>query len=87
VKKENISLKVTDDNNLEISAEKKYEKKLEGSTWRRLESGFGSVSRSFPLPKNVDSEQIKAQFLNGVLEITLPKCEEKGKEQQSIKIN
>jgi HSP20 family protein len=42
----------------------------------RLERAFGSFSRSLTLP-DVDPEQVAARFTNGVLEITIPKPEQK----------
>ena len=39
----------------------------------RSERYFGSVSRSFQLPQEVDSAKAKAKYDNGVLSLTLPK--------------
>ena len=39
----------------------------------RSERYFGSVSRSFQLPQEVDQAKAKARYDNGVLSLTLPK--------------
>ena len=43
----------------------------------RLERAFGSFSRSLTLPDGVDPDGIQAHFDRGVLEITIPKPEQK----------
>jgi len=39
----------------------------------RTERYFGSISRSFQLPQDIDPAQSKAKYENGVLTLTLPK--------------
>ena len=51
----------------------------------RVERVFGSFSRSFSLANTVNSEAIKADYLNGVLTLTIPKREEAKPKQ--IKVN
>lgn len=50
------------------------------------ERSYGKFQRSFRLPKNVDKDNIKAEFVNGVLEITIPKTEEAKPKEINIKI-
>ena len=45
--------------------------------WYRIERSFGSFSRSLTLPDGVDAEAISAQFDRGVLEVRIPKPEER----------
>jgi HSP20 family protein len=67
-----------DVNVLTISAEKKTENETkEGEKYVRREFGYTSFKRSFTLPENVKSEDIKAAYENGVLNLTLPKVEVK----------
>jgi HSP20 family protein len=70
-------VKVTVENGvLTISGEKKaetHEKKEKG--WHYYERSSGSFSRAFNLPEHVDSENIKANYKNGVLELTMAKKE------------
>ena len=46
----------------------------EGGIWQ--ETSFGTFKRTFELTKAVVEDEIKAQFKNGVLKISLPKAEE-----------
>ncbi len=64
------------DNNLVIQGEKKFEDEQKRDDYHRIERSYGSFYRSIPLPVKVDEENIKANFKNGVLNISLPKQEE-----------
>lgn len=64
-----------EDDVLTISAEKKQEKKDETEKYTRREFSYNSFSRSFTLPENVNGDQIKASYENGMLVIKLPKKE------------
>jgi HSP20 family protein len=61
---------------LTIRGERKFEDEKEGRNFHRLERSYGTFVRSFTLPNNVDRENIRASFQNGLLEIDLPKREE-----------
>jgi HSP20 family protein len=41
-----------------------------------VERSYGHFVRSFTLPNNVDRENIRAKFNNGLLEIEMPKRED-----------
>src|SRR5258706_9318012 len=43
--------------------------------YHRLERSYGTFERVFTLPDSVDTENVKADYKNGVLTITLPKKE------------
>ena len=69
-------VKVTVDKGvLSIQGERKEEKKEKNKKIHRVERFFGSFSRSFTLPENVDDKNIKASFKDGVLNLQLPKME------------
>jgi len=72
--KEDLKMSVENDT-LTISAEKKNEALVEGERYTRREFGFSAFKRSFRLPENVMTENIKAGFNNGVLTVSLPKME------------
>ena len=77
------------DNYLTVSGERKFssEKKDEkGNFYRSFETQYGSFSRSFSLPENVDGTKITAQYTNGILVVSVPKDEKKTL-KQSIKVN
>jgi len=61
---------------LTLRGERKFEDEKEGRNFHRVERSYGQFVRSFTLPSNVDRENIKASFHNGLLEIALPKREE-----------
>jgi len=46
----------------------------ENVTWHRRERGFGKFLRTVDLPVEIDSEQVKADYADGVLTVTLPKA-------------
>ncbi len=65
-------------NSIIISGEKKNEEKVERKDYLMVERSYGSFSRTVNLPEGVDSEQIKASFKDGVLEVRLPKTGKTG---------
>lgn len=85
VKKEDISVKV-ENNVLTLKGERKTKEEVKKEDYYKMESSFGSFTRSFTLPDNVDSENIHAENKDGVLEITLPKKEGKNKSSKEIKV-
>src|SRR5918996_668462 len=60
-----------------ISGERKAEHESRERGWYRIERSFGSFSRSLTLPDGVDADAISAQFDRGVLEVRIPKPEER----------
>jgi len=69
---------------LTMKGERKAETKKEEEGYRRIERSYGSFLRTFTLPPNVDADKISATFVNGVLEVHLPKKE--GAKPRSIKV-
>ena len=61
------------DVNIEVQAE--HEQREKG--WYRIERSFGRFSRSLTLPDGVDPDRIEASFSHGVLEVRIPKPEER----------
>ena len=73
VKKEDIQVTV-DGAQVSISAEVKNEKEVkEGNRVLRNERYFGSVARSFTLGQEIDDSAVSAKYVDGVLELVLPK--------------
>ena len=66
-----------EDNILTISGERKaeYEERKEG--YYRVERASGAFSRSLTLPEGVDPDRVQAQFDRGVLEVRIPKPEQR----------
>ncbi|PYQ35791.1 MAG: molecular chaperone [Acidobacteria bacterium] len=69
---------------LTIRGERKMEEEKEGRNFHRLERSYGHFVRSFTLPNNVDRDNIRASFNNGLLEIEMPKREEAKPKQIKI---
>ena len=66
-----------EDNVLTISGERKAEHEHQQEGYYRLERAFGPFSRSLTLPDGVDPDGVQAHFDRGVLEIRIPKPEQK----------
>jgi HSP20 family protein len=85
IKKEDIDVTLTDDK-ITISGEKKKEEKVERKDYYSLERSYGSFSRSFRLPVEVQTAKARAEFKDGVLEIRIPKTEKARKKEKKIAI-
>jgi len=83
-KGEEIALKVENDV-LSIEAERKVAEAA-GETYHRAERSYGKVARSFSLPTGVDTARTDARYVDGVLEITLPKRDEAKPRTISVKV-
>jgi HSP20 family protein len=66
-----------EDGTLTVSGERKTEHEAKGEGFYRVERAFGAFSRSLTLPQGIDPEAVTASFDRGVLEISIPKPEEK----------
>jgi HSP20 family protein len=55
-----------------IKGERKTEKDAKDENYIYRELAYGSFERRLPLPEGVKTEQVKAKFTNGILEITVP---------------
>lgn len=81
-----VNVSVTD-NLLTIKGEKRQEEKSEDKNFHRVERRYGSFQRSFTLPKNVETADIKAGFKDGVLALTIPKAEAAKPTEIPISVN
>ncbi len=83
IKKEDVKITINDDRLLYIKGEKKRDFDLakdgevnkESRTYIRAERAYGEFNRSFALPENINSDNVNANFNNGVLTVTLTKIE------------
>ena len=71
LKREDVTVDITD-NDICIQGERKHEKEEEREGYYRSERGYGSFCRVIPLPEGAIADQAKANFKDGVLEITMP---------------
>lgn len=84
LKKEEIEVSL-DDGALSISGERKNEPKLEDAETCRAERFTGRFQRTFTLPAEVKTDQVQAQYQDGILTVTLPKTELAKPKQIEIK--
>lgn len=70
---------------LTISGMRQSDMMPEGARYHRRERGSGDFRRSIQLPFAVDSEQVKANFNDGILTIDLPRAEANKPKKITIK--
>jgi HSP20 family protein len=85
VSKDDFKIELND-NHLTISGERKFTNEKKEKNYHSVETQYGSFSRSFSLPENVDGTKINAKYNNGILELVIPKDEKKAL-KQTIKVN
>jgi HSP20 family protein len=68
---DDLEVKVEGDT-LTLKGERKPEQLGEGVSYHRRERTSGTFHRSLSLPSNVESEEVKANYTDGILTITLP---------------
>jgi len=85
VKKEDVKVTV-EDGVLTIQGERKHEKEEKGKKYHRIERSYGSFVRTFSLPDVIDEEKVKAEFKEGVLNLSLPKSEKAKPKAIDVKV-
>ena len=86
VQDKDIDVRITN-NTLTISGERKFEKDVKEENYLRIERAYGSFLRSFSLPNTVSSENIRADYRNGVLTLHMAKREESNPKQIKISVS
>jgi len=56
----------------------------DGARYHRRERDFGTFSRAFAMPDNIDPERVKASYRDGVLDVTLARQPEAGPRKVAI---
>jgi len=84
VDKKDLDVSISD-NTVTIKGHTSHEEKEEKGDYYRRECSYGSFSRTFALPGDVDGSKAKAEFKNGVLELTIPRIKES--KHRSIQID
>jgi HSP20 family protein len=72
VKKEDVKITL-DGGAITISGERRHEKEQKEENEIRVESFYGTFSRTFSLPDNIDEKGIRAESKDGVLRVRIPK--------------
>lgn len=86
IKKEDVHVTV-DNGVLTLRGERRREKEEKGKRFHRIERSYGSFSRTFSLPDNVDAKHVKASFKDGMLSIRLPKTGESKAQALEVKVD
>jgi HSP20 family protein len=74
VSKDNVEVIVTEDS-ITIKGQTKEETEVKEKNYYRKELNYGSFQRVIPLPVAIKSDEAKATFKDGILEIRVPKAE------------
>jgi HSP20 family protein len=82
---EDISLEFEGDV-LTLSGERKAEQTERKDGYYRIERASGAFSRSLTLPEGVDPDAVKATFEKGVLEVQIPKPEQRRPKKVAIQV-
>ncbi|HZH86871.1 MAG TPA: Hsp20/alpha crystallin family protein [Brumimicrobium sp.] len=85
INKENIHIEL-DGNKLSIHGEQSESKEETEENYTHREFSYGEFTRSFTLPKDVDGQNIEADYKDGVLKISVPKPETKKKIVKKIEV-
>jgi HSP20 family protein len=85
VKKDDVKVTV-DDGMLTLSGERRQQEQQDDEKFHKVESYYGSFSRSFALPDVVDQAAIRAESKDGVLTIHVPKTKVETKKPTTIKV-
>jgi len=86
VQDKDIDVRV-ENNTLTIRGERKFEQNVNEDNYLRIERSYGSFMRSFSLPNTVSSENIRAEYRNGVLTLHMAKLEESKPKQIKISVS
>jgi len=71
---------------LTVSGERKAEHEDKREGYVRVERSYGSFRRSLTLPEGVDAEAVSASFDRGVLEVSIPKPEQRKPRRVAIQV-
>ncbi len=84
VEQKDLDIRI-ENNTITIRGERKFEKEVKEENFHRVERRYGSFQRSFTLPNTVNTENVTADYENGLLKVTLAKRAEAKPKQ--IKVN
>lgn len=83
MKKEDINVNL-ENGVLSVSGERKFRNEQNEKKFHRVETHYGSFSRSFQLPDGIKPDSVKAVYNDGILSITVDKSEKENKKQIKI---
>ena len=86
MRKEDINLSLHN-GSLSVSGERKSDDQLKEAEVYRSERFFGRFQRTITLPTPIAVDKVKAQYKDGLLEVTLPKAEEAKPKHIDVNVN
>jgi len=86
LKKDDIKVAVHD-GVLTLSGQRESKHEETSGKVHRIERSYGSFSRSFALPDNVNAELVEANYQDGILEVDIPKAEIPKPKQIEVKVS
>jgi HSP20 family protein len=75
-----------EDSVLTISGERRHEQEVKQGGYYRIERATGNFARQLTLPDGVDADAVEARFDKGVLEVRIPKPEERQPRRVAISV-
>ena|SRR5687768_8446920 len=85
VQKEDVKV-MLDNGVITISGERKHQKEQKDANEIRIERFYGTFSRSFSLPENIDAKGIRAETKDGVLRVRIPKTQVEAPKAVAIEV-
>lgn len=85
MKKDDVKITVVG-NELVISGERRQEEVTGDRTYHRMERSYGKFRRAMALPTEIESSNVSASYVDGVLEVILPKSEKTKPREVSIDV-
>lgn len=83
--KKDLKIEMVDDT-LTISGEHTEDEQDEDTRWTRREFSRAAFERSFVMPQSVKADAIQADYVNGVLKVTIPRSEDAKPKTRTISI-
>ncbi|MBF2067037.1 MAG: Hsp20/alpha crystallin family protein [Calothrix sp. C42_A2020_038] len=81
-----LDIQVTE-NSVYISGERKQESKTDENGVTRSEFYYGKFQRMIPLPTRIENTQVKADYKDGILNLTLPKTQQEKNKVVKVSLN
>lgn len=81
-----IDLKL-ENNILTLRGERRFEKEAKEENYHRIEREYGVFARSFALPTAINGDKVTAQYKDGILQVVLPKPEERKPKQINVAVS
>lgn len=85
LRREDIDVTV-ENNTLTVKGERQRDQAVEEEKYHRVERAYGVFSRSFTLPNTLDGGNVRAEYRDGVLTLTLPLREEARPRQIQVEV-